>query len=234
MTGVVAKTIIGGSDDVAGVALLNADFAAGTISGTIAAITTAPGASTVQAYSAYAASTDVPIHDIVLSSGVISGNTFTATATSPSFAGAAPQTITGKFYGASADEITGTFTISDITPGIARIFIGSFGLKKNPPNLFVATGGPTLRVSTVTIIPTVLMSPVDFISSTISGVTTSTVTSGPPGIPNDGVFTLGNPPAAGASLIGAIATAARNNYRGGSALANDLDPISEHGWPECG
>ncbi len=206
MTGVVAKTTIGGSDDTSGVALLNVDFAAGTISGTIAAITTAAGASTVQPYSGYAASADVPIRDIVLSGGVITGNSFTATATSQSFAGATTQTIKGQFYGTTANEITGTFTISDVSPGPARIFIGSFGLKKNPPDTFVASGGPTLRVSTVAIIPTVLMSPVDFISSTSGGITTSTVTSGPNGTPNNGVFTLGNPPAAGASLIGAIAT----------------------------
>lgn len=219
MTGVVAKTTVGGSDDVSGVALLNVDFAAGTISGTLPALLTAPGVTTVVAYPGYAASADVPIRDIVLSGGVISGNSFTATASSPSFAGAATQTIKGRFYGTNADEITGTFTISDPTPGPARIFIGSFGLKKNAPDLFISSGGPTLRVSTVAIIPTVLMNGVDFTSSTAGGVTTSTVTAGPNGTPNNGVFTLGNPPPNGASLVGAIATQPGTILVAGTPLA---------------
>lgn len=219
MTGVVAKTTVGGSDDVSGVALLNVDFAAGTISGTLPALLTAPGVTTVVAYPGYAASADVPIRDIVLSGGVISGNSFTATATSPSFSGAASQTIKGQFYGTNADEITGTFTISDVTPGPARIFIGSFGLKKNAADLFIGSGGPTLRVSTVGIIPTVLMSPVNFTSSTTGGVTTSTVTAGPNGTPNNGVFTLANPPPNGASLVGAIATQPGTILVAGTPLA---------------
>ena len=206
MTGVIAKTTIGGSDDASGIVGLNVNFAAGTISGTIAGIVTAPGAATVTPYTAYAPAIDVPFQDIVLSGGVISGNSFTATVSSPSMGGATTTTIKGRFYGSAADEITGTFILSDTTPGPARIFIGSFGVKKNPPGLFVALGGPTLRVSTVVIIPTVLMNPVDFTSTTTGGVTTSNVTAGPNGTVNNGIFTLANPPAAGASLIGAVAT----------------------------
>ena len=167
----------------------------------------------VQPYPAYASPAVVPILDLVLSGGSISGNSFTATATSPSFAGAATQSIKGSFFGNSAEEITGTFTITDPTPGVARIFIGSFGLKKNPPETFVASGGPTLRVSTQSIIPTVLMSELDFVSSESRGLTTSVVTAGPNGTTFNGVFTLGkppsgSPPAAGGSMIGAIATQA--------------------------
>ncbi len=37
------------------------------------------------------------------------------------------MTITGNFYGTTANEVTGTFTISVPSPGM--ILIGSFGAK---------------------------------------------------------------------------------------------------------
>lgn len=133
MTGVLAYTVIGGSDDVGGSTSLNVDFGAGTISGTISGITTAAGATTVSPYATYAPlqtpPLSVPFSDITVSGGIISGNSFTATATSPTIGGATIMTIAGKFYGPSANELAGTFTISEATPGAAHILIGSIGAK---------------------------------------------------------------------------------------------------------
>ena len=72
--------------------------------------------------------------DISLSSGtgIITGNSFSATVTTPSIANATITTMTGNFYGATANEVAGTFTISVPTPGgtgPGLILIGSFGAK---------------------------------------------------------------------------------------------------------
>jgi len=206
MTGEVAKSTVGGSDDVSGNAELVVDFANGTLSGTLGGIVTAAGVSTVVPYTGYAAAADIPIHDIALSNGVISGNTFTATASSSSFAGVNNTTVKGHFYGSAAGEITGTFTLADPTPGVARMFIGSFGVKRPAAGTFTALAAPTLHVSTVSIIPTLLMSPIDFFSTSSSGITTSNVVNGPNGSTQNGIFTLSSPPPLGTSIINAVAT----------------------------
>lgn len=219
MTGVVAKSTVGGSDNVAGNATMVVNFANGTFSGTLTGLQTSTGATTVTAYTAYAAGADIPIRDVVLSNGVITGNTFTATASSPSFPGVTLTGVKGRFYGSTAGEMTGTFTLSDPTPGVARIFIGSFGVKRLPAGTVSGLASPTLHVSTVAIIPTVLMSPIDFNSSTSGGVTTANVTSGPNGTTNNGIFTLSSPPPTGISIIGAVATQPGTINISGTTLA---------------
>ncbi|HCN90348.1 MAG TPA: hypothetical protein DIT28_14405 [Oxalobacteraceae bacterium] len=66
---------------------------------------------------------------MVISGGVISGNHFTATVTSPTIPAATHTTISGAFYGATGNEVAGTFVLSDPSPGPGMIFIGSFGAK---------------------------------------------------------------------------------------------------------
>ncbi len=141
MTGVLANTPIGGSDDVSGNVTLNIDFGAGTISGSLGlmpGVVTTPGVSTITpcvypvsapacTYTAYAPPLNVPFNDITLSNGTITGNSFSATVTTPAITGATTMTMTGNFYGATANEVAGTFTISAPSPGM--ILIGSFGAK---------------------------------------------------------------------------------------------------------
>lgn len=153
MTGVLANTPVGGSDDVSGNVILNIDFGANTISGTIGSvpgITTTAGASTITpcvfpaaaaacTYNVYAPLSyapfflplPVPFGDITVT-GTISGNSFSAIVTTPSITGPTTQTMKGNFYGATANEIAGTFTINNIPSGAlgpALILIGSFGAK---------------------------------------------------------------------------------------------------------
>jgi len=141
MTGVLANTPIGGSDDVSGDVILNFDFSTGTMNGTLGlmpGIVTTPGVSTITpcvyplsapacTYTAYASPTNVPFNDITLSGGTITGNSFSATVTTPAITGATTMTMTGNFYGTTANEVAGTFTISVPSPGM--ILIGSFGAK---------------------------------------------------------------------------------------------------------
>jgi hypothetical protein len=68
----------------------------------------------------------------MLSNGTITGNSFSATVTTLSIPGATTMTMKGNFYGATANEVAGTFTISVPTPGgtgPGLILIGSFGAK---------------------------------------------------------------------------------------------------------
>jgi len=139
MTGVLANTPIGGSDDVSGNVILNFDFTAGTINGSlsgISGIVTTQGVSTITpcvyplsapacTYAAYAPPANVPFNDITLSNGTIAGNSFSATIATPAITGATTMTMTGNFYGTTANEVAGTFTISVPSPGM--ILIGSFG-----------------------------------------------------------------------------------------------------------
>ena len=140
MTGVLAKTTVGGSDNVSGAVSLKVNYASGT--GTVVGaypggimtnnVLTALGASTVTLYTAYALPINIPFNDISISSGNITGNSFSATVTTPAIGGATITTMTGNFYGANADEIAGTFTISVPSlsiPGPGMILIGSFGAK---------------------------------------------------------------------------------------------------------
>ena len=158
MTGVLSHSPIGGSDDVSGDVTLIVSYAngTGTITGLITNITPLPGASTITpcvwpvtaatcAYTEYASYEGLPLTfgDITVN-GTINGNSFTdptvttlsipaagtTTITSP---GAGTRAINGYFYGANADEIAGTFTISHVqsgTPGPGMTLIGSFGAKQ--------------------------------------------------------------------------------------------------------
>ena len=153
MTGVVAHMPIGGSDDVSGMVSLTVNYASGTgtISGSLGlmpGITTAAGASTVTpcnwpvsaaqcTYAAYRswAGLSWPFSDVSISIGTgnVTGSSFSATVTTPDIASATITTMTGNFYGANADEIAGTFTISVPSlgsPGPGMILIGSFGAKQ--------------------------------------------------------------------------------------------------------
>lgn len=129
MAGVVSTTTPGGSDGASGVVSLSVNFAAGTVSGTITGITTTAGVSTLMPYATYAPAIDNPFRHMTISGGVISGNTFTATVTSPTIPTATNTTIRGTFYGAMANELVGTFVLSNPSPGPGMIFIGSFGAK---------------------------------------------------------------------------------------------------------
>ena len=158
MTGVLSHSPIGGSDDVSGDVTLIVSYAngTGTITGLITNITPLPGASTITpcvwpvtaatcAYTEYASYEGLPLTfgDITVN-GTINGNSFTdptvttlsipaagtTTITSP---GAGTRAMNGYFYGANADEIAGTFTISHVqsgTPGPGMTLIGSFGAKQ--------------------------------------------------------------------------------------------------------
>lgn len=148
MTGVLANTPIGGSDDVSGNLSLIVNYASGSGTGTITGQFTGvnpqpwpPGGSTITpcvwpvsasscTYNLYAPSQGLPLTfgDITVS-GTITGNSFTAIVTTLSVAGATTKTMTGNFYGANADEIAGTFIISVPSPGPGLILIGSFGAK---------------------------------------------------------------------------------------------------------
>ena len=131
MTGVVANTPIGGSDNLTGVVTLNINFAAGTISGSISSIITAAGVSTIQTYASYAAGQSLPLTfgDITIASGAITGSSFSTTGTTPSVVGPTIKTVTGSFYGLAATEVAGTFTISVPSPGTGMTLVGSFGAK---------------------------------------------------------------------------------------------------------
>jgi hypothetical protein len=74
-----------------------------------------------------------------------------------------------------------------------------------PTTDFRALGGPTLRVSKIAMIPTSLMTPVTFMSTTTSGITTVNVVNGPAGVLFDSILTSvnSNP---GETLVGAVAT----------------------------
>ncbi|MDO8446764.1 MAG: transferrin-binding protein-like solute binding protein [Deltaproteobacteria bacterium] len=158
MTGVLSHSPIGGSDDVSGDVSLTVSYTGGTgtITGLITNITPLPGASTITpcvwpvaasscTYALYAPSEGLPLTfgDITVN-GTINGNSFTdptvttlsipaagtTTITSP---GAGTRVMNGYFYGANADEIAGTFTISHVqsgTPGPGMTLIGSFGAKQ--------------------------------------------------------------------------------------------------------
>lgn len=124
LTGVLANTPVGGSDNVSGDVSLTVDFASGTINGLFTAITNVAGASTLPGTTAFSGT----FADIPLSGGTISGNSLSATVTTPSITGATTTTLKGNFYGSSANELAGTFTISVPTgPGLK--LIGSFGAK---------------------------------------------------------------------------------------------------------
>ncbi|HEX5361161.1 MAG TPA: transferrin-binding protein-like solute binding protein, partial [Fluviicoccus sp.] len=129
MAGVIATTTVGGSDDATGTVSLTVDFAAGTVTGSISSIATTPGVSTLTPYSVYAPAIDNPFRDMVISGGVISGNSFTATVTSPTIPSATHTTLRGTFYGTGANELAGTFVLSDPSPGPGKTFIGAFGAK---------------------------------------------------------------------------------------------------------
>jgi len=91
---------------------------------------------------------------------------------------------------------------------VTTLLAGCGGGSSTPPPgaTFTATGGPTIHVSTQAAFPTVRMAPIDFTSTTSGGVTTATVSAGPSGGGNNSIFTLPNPPSAGTTLIGAVAT----------------------------
>lgn len=128
LTGVLENSSVGGSDDVSGTVSLNVDFANGTVSGQLTNISNFPGASTLPGTTAFTG-TFAPI---VLSGGVISGNSFTATVATPSIVAPSVATLSGHFYGITASEIAGTFTISvpgQGTPGPGLTLIGSFGAR---------------------------------------------------------------------------------------------------------
>lgn len=125
MTGVLADTPVGGSDDVSGSVSLSINFSTGVVSGSVSGITTAAGVSTVVPYTTYGGG---PFGNIALN-GTIVGNSFSGTATTSTIAGATITTMTGHFYGSSGNEVTGTFTISDPSPGPGMNLIGSFGAK---------------------------------------------------------------------------------------------------------
>lgn len=136
MAGVLADTPVGGSDDVAGTVTLNINFAAGTISGTLSGILTTAGTSTVSPYVTYAPiqvpALTVPVTNITLSTGTITGNSFSATVTTPTIVAPTITSMKGNFYGLTANEVAGTFTISVPslgTPGPGLSLIGSFGAK---------------------------------------------------------------------------------------------------------
>jgi hypothetical protein len=132
MIGILSNTPIGGSDNIAGYISLTATFTpgGGTISGTIHGIQTVSGFSTVTPYTGYAQPANIPFNDITLSAGAVTGNSFIATVTTPAITGATTMIMNGNFYGPSAGEVTGTFTISVPSPGAGMILIGSFGAKR--------------------------------------------------------------------------------------------------------
>ena len=123
MTGVLANTPIGGSDDVSGNVTLTVDFTNGTINGLFTTISNVAGVSTLSGTTAFSGT----FADITLSGGIVSGNSFSATIATTSIPGATNMIMNGSFYGATANEIAGTFTISEPSPGM--ILIGSFGAK---------------------------------------------------------------------------------------------------------
>jgi hypothetical protein len=142
MTGVLANSPLGGSDDVSGNVSLTVDFANGTITGGFPGglltnnVVTAPGVSTVNplitTYTVYAPLQSLPnplFGDIaVASGGSITGNGFSTALSTLSIPLATTMTMKGNFYGATANEIAGTLTISVPTgPGLK--LIGSFGAK---------------------------------------------------------------------------------------------------------
>jgi len=148
MAGVLAHIPIGGSDDIsnANIVSLTVNYASGTgtITGQITGINPVPGASTITpcvwplaasscTYNLYAPSQGLPLaFGNITVNGTITGNSFTATVTTPSIVGATITTMSGNFYGANADEIAGTFTVSVPSlsiPGPGMILIGSFGAK---------------------------------------------------------------------------------------------------------
>ena len=130
MTGVLANTPIGGSDDVSGTVSLSADFTNGSITGQFTGIANVAGASTLPGTTAFSGS----FADISLSSGAaVSGNSFSAPVATTSIPGASTAIMKGNFYGATANELAGTFTISVPSlgsPGAGLILIGSFGAKQ--------------------------------------------------------------------------------------------------------
>lgn len=199
MTGVLANTPIGGSDDVSGNISLTVDFATGTITNVlIHQMSTAPGASTITPFTVYAPlqtpPLNVPFDNITLISGTVTGNSFSATVMTPAMTGATLMTMQGNFFGAAANEVAGTFTISVPSPGLK--LIGSFGAKQSS-QVFTALNAPTLQVSKIAMIPTLVMPQTSFNSTQAgNGVITAQVTAGAT------VFVATTP----TTLVGAAAT----------------------------
>lgn len=74
-----------------------------------------------------------------------------------------------------------------------------------PEGSFCGNAGPTLQVSTVAPVPTVLQTSIDFYSTIDGASGTANVTAGPTGATDDTVFTFTNP-FPGDALVGAMAT----------------------------
>jgi len=151
MTGVLANTPVGGSENVSGDVTITVSFASG--GGTITALTinniantpgsastltpcvypTAAPACTYAVYAPYETpSLSSLFGDITLGTGSVSGSSFSAVVSTPSVPNESIQLLQGHFYGPSANEMAGTFTISKPGLGVpsqGMILIGSFGAK---------------------------------------------------------------------------------------------------------
>lgn len=111
--------------NVEGQATLTADFAANTVNGKISEIT-------VKAPDWPSSS---PLADITLSAGTISGSTFAGSASGEKGGQSfdisdAKGSFGGKFYGPSAAEVAGSFSLSGGEGSAAVSIIGAFGAKK--------------------------------------------------------------------------------------------------------
>ncbi|TXT39703.1 MAG: hypothetical protein FD135_2015 [Comamonadaceae bacterium] len=151
MTGVLANTPVGGSENVSGDVTVSVSFSNG--SGTITAlnitnvVNVAGSASTIApcVYPAAAAACTYAVYapyetpalpssfaPVTLGTGSFSGSSFNALVSTPSVANPTIMMSDGHFYGPAANEIAGTFTISKPgmgSPSQGMIFIGSFGAK---------------------------------------------------------------------------------------------------------
>lgn len=116
MTGVLENPPSSGANDVSGDVSLTFDFASGTLSGgqVFTNIITTPALANIS---------------IPAFGGSIVGNSFSAAITTPTISGATTRIINGNFFGANADEVAGTFTISDPSPAPGFNLIGSFGAR---------------------------------------------------------------------------------------------------------
>lgn len=206
MTGIVAETTHANpTDTMNGNATLTVNFASGAVTGTLSGITMAGGSGT--------------FNNVTLI-GTISGTGFSGTATtsaagtsSLSMPTSETGTAVGNFYVTTANEVTGTITITSASG--AQILIASFGAstggtgytgKECPTGPFYTNFAPTLQVSTQPTIPTFLQTAVSFNSTTNGSSGTATVTTGPSGVFGDSIFTLANPFPGDDTLVNAVAT----------------------------
>jgi len=150
MKGVLSNASVGGSDDVSGDVNLTVDFVTNQVTNVaITNIVTTQGASTISpcvypaaaaacTYAVYAPLNSPPLPvafaniSLTGGAGTIIGNSFSATVGTASILLPTVKTMTGNFYGATGNEISGTFTISGanlLSPGPGMKLIGSFGAK---------------------------------------------------------------------------------------------------------